>query len=182
MRGGASRLSVGAVGAQGGAALTTFVVAVLASLAGGCSDPSAPPSEATATSVSQAPAGAPTGPDVDGSAREVSPNDLVGKTPGVGVPGIRAPFFEPPAPAPEVIAEQARALRARAPLEERATRLEKRTQLQPVEAPAAVAPELIAKENEYLSKWEKLRPGLAKLSPDEQERQRAALKAETLGN
>lgn len=45
-----------------------------------------------------------------------------------------------------------------------------------------VSQALVAKQNDYLQQWERLRPSLAALTPEEQEQRQAALKNATLGN
>jgi hypothetical protein len=97
------------------------------------------------------------------------------------LPNGLAPLHEPPPPAPSVLAERTRALLA-APPPAVAASAPKQAQEPPSRASIrAAAPELLAKQNQYMEQWEKLRPSVAGLPLEEQERQRAALKQATVG-
>jgi len=97
------------------------------------------------------------------------------------LPGDRQPLQEPPPPPASVLAQQTKALIASAPAGV-AVPAVKQVQLPPNAASLpAVAPEVIAKEDQYLKQWEQLRPSLAALPPEEQEQRRAALKQATVG-
>jgi len=100
---------------------------------------------------------------------------------GPSLPGDRQPLQEPPPPSASVLAQQTKALIASAPAGV-AVPAVKQVQLPPTAASLpVVAPEVIAKQDQYLKQWEQLRPSLAALPPEEQEQRRAALKQATVG-
>jgi hypothetical protein len=99
---------------------------------------------------------------------------------GPSLPQGQQPFDEPPPPSASVLAEKTKALIASTPAV--APPPPKQAQLPPSGASLpAVAPEVIAKQAQYLKDWEQLRPSIATLPPEEQERQQAALKQAALG-
>jgi hypothetical protein len=149
---------------RNGLILLAAAVSVAACDPGGSRSPVNVTAEETVTATGQT---ATPGPAVHPSPPDPSLRELPPPTGGVPV-ALGSPR------APELTEAEHRALVR--------SKLAAKPAARAVGTPPPVSAGYIAKQQQYLEKWKEMRPSIAELSPEEQNRRRAALKRSLLGD